>query len=145
MLQMFILDTNVISELRRPELAHPNVLGWAQGLKGAVAFISVMTLLELEIGVRRKERQDPAQGAKLRAWLDDTVKREFADRILPVDERVAMECAPMHVPSPASERDSLIAATALVHRLTVVTRNVADFAMPRVAVLNPWDANPVPR
>ena len=102
-------------------------------------FISVITLLEVEQGVLRKERQDPAQGAKLRIWLDNAVRPNFSERILPVTETVALRCARLHVPDKKPERDALIAATALVHDLAVVTRNVKDFLPMNVAVLNPWD------
>ena len=97
-----------------------------------------MTVFEIELGASRVARRDQAQGAMLRAWIDDTVLMRFADRILPVDAAVAMRAAHLHVPDPRPERDALIAATALVHGMTVITRNVADFTPTGVAVLNPW-------
>jgi len=90
--------------------------------------------------VLRIERRDAPQGARLRAWMTHHILPEFLDRTLPVDAAVALRCAPLHVPDPRSERDALIAATALVHGMTVVTRNVADFEATGVPLLNPWDA-----
>lgn len=101
-------------------------------------FISVVTLLELQIGISRIERRDAAQGARLRAWLEQRVIPEFAGRILPVDHAVALRCAQLHVPDPRPAHDALIAATALVHSLMVVTRNTADFAPMGVTWLDPW-------
>lgn len=137
---MFVLDTNVVSELRKAKAgkADPNVTTWAAGVPASSLFISAITVLELETGVLLVERRDPAQGAVLRAWLDHHVMPAFAGRVLVVDVAVAQRCARLHVPDPRAERDTLIAATALVHGMTVVTRNVADFAPTRVALLNPW-------
>lgn len=138
---MFLVDTNVISESRkvRAGRAAPKVVSWLQATDPSTTFISVISLFELELGVLRVERRDPVQGEKLRNWLDRTVKPGFADRVLPMDAVVAVACAAMHVPDPVSERDGWIAATALVHGLTVVTRNVVDFEATGVATLNPWD------
>lgn len=138
---MFVLDTNVISELRKAKAgrADPNVLAWAAGVMPASLFISAITILELEAGVLLMERRDPVQGAALRAWLTTQVLTAFAGRVLPVDVAVAQRCARLHVPDPRAERDALIAATALVHGMTVVTRNVADFEATGVAIINPWD------
>lgn len=137
---MFVLDTNVVSELRKAKAgkADPNVTAWAAGVPAGSLFISAITVLELETGVLLVERRDPAQGAVLRAWLDHHVMPAFAGRVLVVDVAVAQRCARLHVPDPRTERDALIAATALVHGMTVVTRNVADFAPTGVALLNPW-------
>jgi predicted nucleic acid-binding protein len=135
---MFVLDTNVLSELRHPKKADPKVLAWAASQPVAAQFISSITILELELGVLQKERKDPAQGAVLRAWLDGRVLPQFAGRILPLDQTVALRCARLHVPDPRSERDAIIAATALAHGMTVVTRNVADFEATGVAIINPW-------
>lgn len=138
---MFLLDTNVISELRkaRAGTADPTVLAWANGVGANALFISAITVLELEQGVMLVERRDPKQGMALRAWLDGQVMPEFASRTLPIDVEVARRCAGLHVPDPRSERDALIAATALVHRMIVVTRNVADFDKTGVRILNPWE------
>jgi predicted nucleic acid-binding protein len=139
---MFVLDTNVVSELRKVRLgkADPNVGAWADTMDAAGLYLSAITVLELELGVLQLERKDPHQGAMLRTWLDTLVLPEFAGRILPVDKAVAQRCARLHVPDPRSERDALIAATALVHRMTVVTRNVGDFEATGAVVLNPWEA-----
>ena len=136
---MFVLDTNVVSELRRPQHANPEVLAWAGGLPLASFFLSSISVLELELGTLRMERKDPAQGAMLRAWLDVQVLPRFAGRILPVDTAVAQRCAHLHVPDPRAERDALIAATALVHGMIVATRNVDDFAATGVSIVNPWE------
>ncbi|MFJ4546348.1 type II toxin-antitoxin system VapC family toxin [Pseudomonas sp. NPDC088885] len=135
---MYLLDTNVISELRKPK-ADKNVVAWANTVIAPRLFISAITLKELETGVLRMERRDPVQGKVLRNWLKRHVMPAFDARILPVDAAVALRCASLHVPDNANESDALIAATALVHGLTVVTRNVADFASCGVALINPWE------
>ena len=135
---MYILDTNVVSELRKAKKADQNVTKWAQPLPSATLYISVISLLELEIGILLMERRDKEQGAILRAWMNRHVLPTFSGRILAIDTTVAQRCAALHVPNPRSERDALIAATALVHGLTVATRNVADFEGMGVDVLNPW-------
>ena len=137
---MFLLDTNVVSELRKvgSGRADARVVAWAQSVDAAALYISAISLLELELGVLQVERRDPAQGAMLRAWLDSQVAPAFAGRILAVDAHVARSCARLHVPDPRAERDALIAATALTHGMTVVTRNTADFDATGVALLNPW-------
>ncbi|CAI8938746.1 MULTISPECIES: type II toxin-antitoxin system VapC family toxin [Pseudomonas] len=135
---MYLLDTNVISELRKPQ-ADKNVVAWARTIIAPRMFISAITLKELETGVLRMERRDPAQGKILRTWLKRHVMPAFDARILPVDAAVALRCARIHVPDQANESDALIAATALVHGLTVVTRNVADFESSGVALINPWE------
>ena len=141
---MFVLDTNVVSELRKVRFgkADANVAAWAQGVDAAALFVSAITILELELGVLLIERKDAVQGAMLRAWLDLQVLPEFAGRTLPVDGAVAQRCARLHVPDKRGERDALIAATALVHGMTLVTRNIADFKATGVTLLNPWDASP---
>ena len=135
---MFLLDTNVISELRRPAKADKNVVAWASMVPAASFFLSAISILEIELGALLIARKDAAQGAVLRAWIDDQILARFDGRILAVDTAVAQRCARLHVPDPRAERDALIAATAMVHGLTVVTRNVADFEPVGVALLNPW-------
>jgi len=136
---MFLLDTNVLSELRRRDRTHPAVAAWADRVRPADLFVSAITILEIEAGTLMVARRDKAQGAILRAWIDNKVLSTFETRILPVDTAVALRCARLHVPDPRSERDALIAATALVHGLKLVTRNVADFAPMEVDLLNPWE------
>lgn len=135
---MFVLDTNVVSELRRPDQASSLVIAWANGVALGQQFLSAMTVLELEIGVLRMERKDKRQGSELRYWLEQQVLRAFAGRILPMDTAVARRSARLHVPDPLPDRDAIIAATALVHGMTVVTRNVRDFQSTKVGILNPW-------
>lgn len=139
---MFLLDTNVVSELRKfgSGRADANVTAWLANLDAASLYLSAITLMELEVGVLRMERRDPNQGGMLRAWMTHRVVPEFQDRILPVEAAVALRCAALHVPDPRSERDGLIAATALVHSMTVVTRNIADFEATGVSLFNPWAA-----
>lgn len=138
---MFVLDTNVVSELRkvRHGRADANVAQWADSVNAEDLYLSVITVQELEIGVLLAERRDPAQGAVFRTWLNSHVLPAFEGRILPVDTAVALRSARQHVPNPRPVRDSLIAATAQVHGMTVVTRNLADFEATGVAMLNPWD------
>jgi predicted nucleic acid-binding protein len=139
---MFALDTNVVSELRKVRLgkADLNVAAWAQSVDAADLFVSAITILELELGVLSIERKDATQGALLRSWLEQHVLPEFSGRTLPVDTAVAQRCARLHVSDKLGCRDALIAATALVHGMTVVTRNVADFLPTGVAIINPWEA-----
>lgn len=136
----YLLDTNVISELRRPKqrAARP-VRAWAERQITHELSVSVITVMEIEIGVARLERRDDAQGAVLRHWFDGELLEAFEGRVLPIDLDVVRQAAKLHVPDPRPERDALIAATALTHGLTVVTRNTADFEPLGVRVLNPWD------
>nr|VFK54939.1 MAG: hypothetical protein BECKTUN1418D_GA0071000_10257 [Candidatus Kentron sp. TUN] len=135
---MFILDTNVVSGLRRPEKANPNLTAWAAAMPLPELFLSSITVLEFELGVLLMERKDREQGAVLRTWLDGQVIPRFEGRIIAVDTAVARRCAGLHVPDRCAERDALIAASALVHGMIVVTRNVADFAATGVRTLNPF-------
>ena len=135
---MFLLDTNVISELRRPDRADNNVVAWAKTASAANFFLSVISILEIELGALQIARRDEERGAVLRGWIDDQILRTFDGRILPVDTVVARRCAQLHVPRRRSERDALIAATAIVHGLTVVTRDIADFEPTGASLLNPW-------
>jgi predicted nucleic acid-binding protein len=138
---MFVLDTNVISELRKIRLgrADKNVAQWADSVDSTTLYLSAITVQELEIGVLLAERRDPSQGAIFRTWLEVQVLPAFAGRILPVDTVVAKCSATLHVPNPGPFRDSLIAATALVYKMTLVTRNTADFQTSGVTLFNPWE------
>jgi toxin FitB len=139
---MYLLDTNVVSELRKGKTGkvNRNVSAWAKGVSPPTLFLSAISILELEIEILLIERRDRAQAAILRSWLEDHVLPAFDGRILAVDTAVARKCAALHVPTPRSDRDSLIAATAIVHGMTVVTRNVSDFEPTGVTVINPWQA-----
>ena len=135
---MYLLDTNVLSELRKANKANQGVRVWAGATPTASLYISAISILELEIGVLLIERRDRKQGKILRSWIDTQVIPAFADRILAIYTVVAQRCAALHIPDPRSDRDALIAATALVHGMTVVTRNVSHFQSMEVAVVNPW-------
>jgi predicted nucleic acid-binding protein len=139
---MFLLDTNVLSELRNAGdgKADTNVIAWLSSIDAATLYLSALTLMEVELGILRIERRDASQGVRLRTWMTHHVLPEFLDRTLPIDAAVALRCASLHVQDPRAERDALIAATALVHGMTVATRNVADFQATGVPLLNPWDA-----
>jgi toxin FitB len=127
-------------DLRQPDKTDRNVAGWANALPAASFFISPISILEVELGALLIVRKDPAQRAVRRAWIDHQILARFEGPVLAVDTAVAQRCARLHVPDPRAERDALIAATALVHGLTVVTRNVAGFGSTGVALINPWEA-----
>ena len=136
-----LLDTNVVSELRKAKTGkiNPNVKAWADSVVPTDLFISVVTLLEIEMGIGLMERRDLVQATLLRTWFNNHVLPAFEGRILVVDTAVALCWGNLHVPDPRSDRDALIAATAIVHDMTVVTRNVADFKPTGVHILNPWN------
>jgi len=143
---MYLVDTNVVSELRKspaqrgkPSKVDRNVLAWSNSVPDASQFLSVVTIIELEYGTLLMEARDPRQGAVLRLWLDRHVMPAFTGRVLPVDTQVALRCAALHVPNLRPERDALIAATALIHGMTVVTRNIAHFQSTGVPLFNPWE------
>lgn len=135
---MFVLDTNVISELRQGKPTQsPEVRAWAAAQPAGRLFLSAITILELEKGIQALERRTPPHGSALRAWLVG-VRAAFTGRILPFTEHTAPICAALHVPNARAERDAMIAATALEHGFTVVTRNVPDFINTGAQLLNPW-------
>jgi toxin FitB len=134
----YLIDTNVWSELRNRSRTDINVRNWAETMNPADLYLSAVTIFELERGVLLIERRDSQQGSRLRRWLEQHVLEPFEGQILPVDTAIARRCAALHVPDPRPERDALIAATALTHGLTVVTRNVGGFEPMGVALLNPW-------
>lgn len=137
---MFVLDTNVVSELRKATTgkADANVIAWAASVPAGGLYVAAVTILELELGILQVERRDPRQGGLLRAWMDNQVMPAFSGRVLAFDTPVARRCARLHVPDPRSDRDAMIAATALEHGMTVVTRNTDDFKGTGVKLLDPW-------
>lgn len=137
---MYLLDTNVVSELRKGKPSrNEHVLAWASGQDAATLYLSAATVFELEVGVRTMERKDVEQGRRLRSWWTQ-VRVEFAGRLLPFSDSTAMVCAPLHVPDKRPYRDSMIAANALEHGFILVTRNVADFQVHGLKLVNPWEA-----
>ena len=135
---MFLLDTNIVSDLRRLDKANPKLVSWATAIPVTQFYLSVITVLELELGALQITRRDNAQGMILRSWIDGQILPRFDGRIFPIDTTIALRCARLQIPNPCAERDSLIAATALVHGMTLVTRNEADFAKTGVMIFNPW-------
>ncbi|MET0376268.1 MAG: type II toxin-antitoxin system VapC family toxin [Rhizorhabdus sp.] len=140
---MYLLDTNVLSELRKRRSGKIDtaVEAWANSVDQADLYLSVITVMEVELGIALLERRDPHQASVLRLWLHDKVMPAFAGRILAIDAAIALRCARLHVPDTKSERDAWIAATGLVHGLAVVTRNVADFTGTGTTLLDPWVGN----
>jgi toxin FitB len=135
---MYLLDTNVVSELRKRS-GDPGVKQWVARQSVADLAISVVTVIEIETGILRKERTDPDQARILTRWFEQNVLTGFADRILPLDLAAARRVASLHVPDRAPQQhDALIAGTALARGLTVVTRNTRDFECASVECLNPW-------
>ena len=137
---MYLLDTNVVSELRKAGAgkADANVVAWAARVPVSNLFLSAISIMELETGVSLIERRYASQGKVLRTWLERNVLSAFEGRVFTIDTAVARRCAALHVPDRRSDRDALIAATALIHGLTVVTRNVADFDSIDVTLYSPW-------
>jgi predicted nucleic acid-binding protein len=136
---MYLLDTNVISELRRRDRIAPDARRWLDSIPESELFISAVTLFEIQRGALRRRRRDEAQGALFIDWISRLVIPSFSGRILVFDAEIALLCAALHVPDPRPERDAMIAATALHHGMIVITRNVRDFVPMGVPVLNPWD------
>ena len=141
---MYLVDTNVISELRKTGVgrANLNVVRWVASVNADRIYLSPITLMEIELGVQLMESRDVKQGEILRRWLTIRILPNFANRILPIDAAVASRCAQLHARASRSERNAWIAATALVHGMTVVTRDIADFTPTGVSLLNPWNGQP---
>ncbi|NSZ03294.1 type II toxin-antitoxin system VapC family toxin [Agrobacterium tumefaciens] len=138
----YLLDTNVVSELRKvgDGKADLNVTTWLGAKDSRDLYISAITIFELERGILSIQRRDIEQGSRLRAWMDSRVRPEFAERILSINEAIATRCAHLHIPDRRNEADALIAATAIVHGLVVVTRNIHDFQGTGVVLVDPWRA-----
>lgn len=138
---MFLLDTNVVSEMRKygSGRADANVIAWVRSVSEPSLYISAIIVQEIEIGILRLEHKgDHAQAGILRSWLEEQLLPGFAERVLPVDVIVARRSARLHVPDVRPYRDGLIAATAIVNGMTLVTRNEADFANTGLSIINPW-------
>lgn len=135
----FLLDTNVIAELRKGARANPHVRSWFESLDSDAIMLSVLTIGEIRRGIENVRRRDPATAKALERWLRRLVA-EHRDRILPIDLPVAEEWGRLNVPDPLPVVDALLAATAKVHGLTFVTRNVKDVARTGVELMNPFDA-----
>lgn len=136
----YLLDTNVVSELRKASTAHEAVVAWAASVRAQDMGVSVVTLLEIEKGVLRAKRRDTQQALVLSRWLNEVLRPQFEDRIIDIDVEIALCCAALHVPDPKPELDALITATALTRELTLVTRNTRDFDGTGVKLFNPWEA-----
>ena len=137
-----LLDTNVVSELRKvgDGKADLNVTAWLSGRDARDLYISAITVLELERGIIGIQRRDVEQGARLRTWMDSRVRPEFAQRIIAIDGAIATRFPQLHILDRRNEADALIAAKAIVHGLTVVTRNIRDFEGAGVILVDPWRA-----
>ena len=134
----YLLDTNVVSALRKPE-RNPAVRTWAVTIPPTDLFVAAHTIAEIERGVIAKERTDPPQGRILRAWLEDRVLPAFAGRVLSFDLPAARVLATYRVPEHAPDADAVIAAVAESNSMVVVTRNIRDFEPLGAPCLNPWE------
>lgn len=133
----FLLDTNIISEIRKRDRAHPNVIRWVSETPVEEIGTSVLVLAEIRRGIELKRRNDPHQAKALDQWFSQ-MRTALSDRVLPVDEAVAETWALLGIPNPLPLIDSLLAATAKVHGMTLVTRNIADIAAAGVLLLDPF-------
>ena len=133
----FLLDTNIVSELRKRDRMDPGLQTWWAGHQNSQLWLSVLVLGELRRGVEVLRRRDENGARALDGWLDGLVS-EFSDRVLPIDEAVVDRWARLGVPDAVPVVDGLMAATAIAHELTLVTRNVADVERTGVDVLNPF-------
>jgi predicted nucleic acid-binding protein len=134
----YLVDTNVFSELRKGNRCHPNVRAWFEGVTGAQLHTSVVVIGEIRRGIERARHRDPAFAAALERWLADIVML-LEERIYPVSRAIAEEWGRLGAPRKLPVVDTLLAATATVHGLTLVTRNLKDIAETGVSYLNPFD------
>lgn len=135
---MFLVDTDYLSETRKVARANLNVMAWSRANPDRTLHVSAITILEIELGICHLARRDLSQSGMLREWLEVVVLPNFVGRILDVDLAIVRRAAALHVPDPRPHLDALIAGTALVHGLTLVTRNTADFIPMGVRTLDPW-------
>jgi toxin FitB len=137
---MFLLDTNVLSETRKlaKGIGSDQVKEWFTAQQSQDLYISVISLFEIERGILLLQRRDKPQAAILQKWFAQKLKPEFKSQTLGIDERIASECAALHVPDPKPYMDALIAATARVHDFTLITRNTKDFEPMGARCINPW-------
>lgn len=135
----FLLDTNIISEIRKRDRAHPNVIRWVTRTPAEEIGTSVLVLAEIRHGIELKRRSDPEQAKSLDRWFSQ-VRTRLGDRVLSIDEPIAEAWALLGIPDPMPLIDGLLAATAKVHGLTLVTRNVADVTIAGVSLLDPFSA-----
>lgn len=133
----FLLDTNIISEIRKTSRAHPNVIAWVEATNINDIGTSVVVLAEIRRGIELKRRHDPAQAAALDSWFEQ-MRTGLGGRVLPIDEAIADQWARLNVPDPLPFVDGLLAATAIARGLTLVTRNLADVERTGVRLVDPF-------
>jgi toxin FitB len=133
---LYLVDTNVVSEARR---GSHQAVAWLQSVRPESVYLSALTLGEIMRGVALRRRSDPKTAARLTEWLE-RLRQDHADRILPVTDRIALEWGRIAALRPRGDIDGLIAATAIVHDLILVTRNVRDFEDTMVSLINPWSS-----
>jgi len=138
----WLVDTNVISEARKGSNCDPHVADWLARQAGELHYISAISMMEVKLGIELAQNRNPEFAAVLEAWYETKLKARFQGKVLQVDLEVAEVCARLHAVRTRSFRDSLIGATALLHDLRLVTRNVKDFQGMGVSLVNPWTASP---
>lgn len=137
----YLLDTNVVSEARRRR-GDPQVASWLDSVPAVNLFLSALVIGEIRRGIEMRRRRDAPQAAALERWLDD-LRDRFGDHVVAIDAAIAERWGELSAGDPVPIEDGLMAATAIVHDMVFVTRNVADVARTGVRILNPWDETPV--